>query len=246
MKKLLTLTCIVALSHSSQAAITNLELGLSRADSGSRSFTNLGSLINTGETTSDGGNPQSSVYQISGLTLDSVGTADDSITLTLTLTGTGSAAIAGHGASFSYWGVNDGSGSASLVDEDESLAFAIGPISVNLGAGAVETAQATFLGFKGFGALNVATGETFDITGTTNNNATNVDAKGLPNDTSDTNVELYNFSGYEQGFTIAANSGAMRYGRVLTDIRIETTAIPEPSSCALLSLAGLTLLRRKR
>jgi len=75
------LTCLISLS-TAQAAITTLDLELSRdsAQSSTSEGTIAVTISNTGPT---GGADQFMTYTISGLSLDSVGSADDSVTLTM-------------------------------------------------------------------------------------------------------------------------------------------------------------------
>lgn len=221
---------------SAQAALTTLNFELSRGSAQSVMITPTGTVTNSNLTTASAGNPQTSGYTITGLTLDSVGTGDDSITFNMILTGTGTGTIDGFGAAFEAWGVQDDDGTGSLVDPDESLAFSFEAASVTLGAGATETATITFDGFTGFRALNVQSGETFDITGTTGSNATGE---------SIAQNALYSLAGgTENSFTIEGNTGAMRYYHVGGQVTVN--AVPEPSSAALLGLGGITLILRRR
>ncbi|SHK42509.1 PEP-CTERM protein-sorting domain-containing protein [Rubritalea squalenifaciens DSM 18772] len=231
---------------SAQAATTLLDVQLSRTEA-PRSEANLGTV---GITTFNAGNPgpasQTITYTITGLTLDSVGSGDDEVVITMGIVATStSGAVTGIGAAFGAWGVEDGTGTASLVDPDEALSFSITAASVNLGAGAFETAEINFDGFTGFAALNVGAGETFNIANTNSNDVTNFEAAPLPNDPDEGAANIYTFTGTEDSFTVEGNTGAMRYAYITGGFTIDT--IPEPSSTSLLGLAGLSLiLRRKR
>lgn len=241
MKNTLPLTLSIGLisvtTLVTNAAVTTIDLDMSRGDP-NRTFTSHGTIATTTfNTGSAGGTDQFIVYTISGLTLDSVGTADDSFTFTLgLLAASTSGTVTGIGASFQYWGVNDGTGTGSLIESDETIRFDFDAAVVTLGAGATETASLNFDGFKGFELLNTAAGETFNITGTTNNNVTNQAHAGQE--------ALNAFTGLEDSFIYGGNSGAMRIGGIRAQVTI--TTVPEPSSALLLGLAGTALTFRRR
>ncbi|MGB0993094.1 MAG: PEP-CTERM sorting domain-containing protein [Akkermansiaceae bacterium] len=226
----------LAAAHS---AVTTIDLDLSRAaGTSSRTNTSHGSISSiVANAGSAGGADQSIQYTVTGLTLDSVGTADDSITFTMGLLGASTTgAVAGMAASFEYWGVNDGTGTGSLVEPDETLRFDFDGSTISLGAGATETASLVFDGFEGFELLNTSAGETFNITGTTNNNVTNQAHAGQE--------ALNSFTGFENTFTYGGSNGAMRIGGVRAQVTI--TTVPEPSSALLLGLGSLAVVMRRR
>jgi len=220
---------------SAQATVTTINFELSRGDGQSIMIGSSGTVTVTSFTTATGGNPQTSAYTITGLTLDSVGSEDDSITFDMILTGTGTGTVDGFGASYEAWGVQDDDGNVSLVETDETMTFSFGAATVTLGAGATEVASIVFDGFSSFKALNVQAGETYDITGTTASNVTDVHpTQGTTN----------SLAGLENSFTIEGNTGAMRYYHIGSQVTI--TSVPEPASTTLLALGGLALTFRRR
>ena len=222
---------------SAQAAVMAINFELSRGSGQSVMIGSPGTVTNSTLTTAAGGNPQTSGYTITGLTLDSVGSGDDSITFDMVLTGTGTGTVDGFGAAFEAWGVQDDDGTGNMVDTDETFAFSFGGATVTLGAGATETATIAFDGFTGFQALNVQSGETFDITGTTGSDVTG--------DSVAQNTLYSLVGGLENSFTIEGNTGAMRYYHIGSQVTV-TTTVPEPASGALLALGGLALIFRRR
>ncbi|NWK55859.1 PEP-CTERM sorting domain-containing protein [Verrucomicrobiaceae bacterium N1E253] len=221
-----------------QAASTSIDLQLSRRLDNGDTSSSVGTIAIT---TLNEGNPgaatQSMLYTVTGLTLDSVGTADDQITFEMGLAGSSSSGtVVGMGASYGAWGIADGSGSASLIENDEALTFGFVAATVTLGAGAFESASVSFDGFTGFSALNVAAGETFNISGTAANNVTGASIAS--------NGDLYSFTGSESAFTVEGNEGAMRYNLVQASVTINT--VPEPSASVLIALAGISLILRRR
>jgi hypothetical protein len=177
-------------------------------------------------------------YTVSGLTLDSFGTADDSIEFKMKLTGySTTGAVTSLDAIYAAWGVNDGTGTTTLVDADEALKFAFDGATVTLGAGGTETATITFNGFTSFQGLNLATSEVFDITGTTGSDQTGI--------TGNPNYTVFTLTQPEDAFTLDVTTGGIRYRRIETSVTVDT--VPEPSSAAVfLSLFGLALIRRRR
>ena len=245
--KLITLSTLIASVGICSAATTVIDLQLSKSNS--KSGSSSGSIAKTTDNTgSSSSTPATVTYTISDLTLDADGTANDSFTVTMQLSGTATNTVGGFGASFGYWGVAQSSGTDNLVDSDETLQFSITGLTLALSGGNAGS-TINFDGFTGFNALNVDSGETYNVAGTTDNNASAVVVDSLPQSSAlDTNSYTYTFSGgdgLEDTFIIEGDTGAMRYGGVLTQVTLEV--VPEPSSAALLIATGMgALLRRRR
>ena len=110
-------------------------------------------------------------YTVSGLTIDSVGTGDDSFSFDLGITpGNGSDAFSTSGAG--YFGVDSSarqtdSSLQKISDAGESLIFTMTPGAITLGAGAFETGVASFVDLTEFGIQNLGSSEvyTFSVEG---------------------------------------------------------------------------------
>ncbi|GAA5496225.1 hypothetical protein Rhal01_02407 [Rubritalea halochordaticola] len=232
---------MAATSFANAAVITTVSTELS-ALGGSNTQTQVldpagATIAITQGSTTDGGADQTLIFTVSGLTLDSFGAGDDSLVINLQLSATSSLdTVSGIGRSFEAWGVNN-----SLIDVGETLTFSMGTAQVNLGAGTTDIVESVvFNGFTGFDLLNVGAGETFDITGTDNSDATGVSI-------SQNQGYLLGGGEQEQSFTyVASGTGGMRIYEVTNSFTVTTTAVPEPSSVALLGFGGLALVMRRR
>ena len=241
-KQVLIIGAIALATMASQAAITSIDLTLGSRTSSSDTLTSLGTIsVESGRPSSTGGAYQTMSYKVTGLTLDSVGTADDEITFELGLLGTGDNTVNGiAGDKNAYFAVaSDNGGDDTLLENDEGLTISYAGATVTLGAGATETASIAFDGFTGFSAWNFTPGsESFNVSGTVASDATA--------QTVAANGGAYSLLATEDVFTIEGNVGSSRYSRFLTGVTV-TTTIPEPATLGLVvaSGAGILFIRRR-
>ena len=181
-------------------------------------------------------------FTVTNLTIDSVGTLDDSIAFEFTLTGTGSDATAptnhlGFGANSGRWGVNSAGGgdTASFLDAaGESITLVLSDSTVTLGAGATEMATITFIGFTGFDLANFTGngGDLFNLSGTS------ADGMGLGTAADPTTFDP------TPSFTLEHNAGSFRLANITATF--DASVIPEPSAPALVGIGVLTLMVSRR
>lgn len=176
---------------------------------------------------------------VSGLTIDAVGTGDDSASFSFSVDSGGGTIDDSSGTS--GWGVNgNGAGRISAASESLILGFVSG--STTLGAGATEIGTFSFKGF------NQVTFSSFDVDGGEDDIATIQFGSGpVTNLTSSSN----SFGADAGDVTIGYLSGdATNDGFKLDTFRarveVDSAAVPEPSSVALLGLGGLALILRRR
>ena len=181
-------------------------------------------------------------YTISGLTLDGVGSADDSITLQFSISAaTGGTPILTFTDDFGV----DGGG--TQINAGETLAFAFTSGSVLLNAGGDGGMNVLFDGFSAMDANNIATvgnegfNLTFNSSTTTRNTSDPISFGGLFSTfqvagitAAQFNTALSRTDGIDSAFSINA-----------FDFRV-TVAVPEPSHASLLMLSALGLFRRRR
>ncbi len=204
--------------------------------------TDIGTITQVSNTTGGTTLPPSSVeYSVSGLSIDSIGALDDSFSFIFSLSATGSAASGvaaiGIGSSGGDWGINSngtagGEAAGSFDAVGESLTLSFTSASVSLGTVSTDLPFVSFLGFTGFDLTSFGA-DTYDLQGTT------VDGTGLSTDP--------NSFSPTQSFTIAHRSGSFS----ISDIRARfdvsaATAVPEPSSLAMVCLSGIGFVSFRR
>lgn len=176
-------------------------------------------------------------YTISGLTIDTNGTADDSITVNLLVTTDGSN-IQTSGTTAAGW---LSSGATTMNSNGDQLTIAFDSISAVLSGGG---APAT-LSFDGFSSVNWgswATGHTAVVNG-----VSNAYVDGIANKS-----QTVSGNSLVTEFDTAANTGAAAdaagsWRAEGWNFAVTATApVPEPSSTALLGLGGLALILRRR
>lgn len=212
---------------------------------GNNSSTSLGSIAETADNIdANSGSPATISFRISGLTIDSVGTADDTVDFSVALSGTGSGGILGFGNAGGDWGVNSpGTGGENANQLDvvgESITFALQSSMVTLGAGATETGMLEFIGFTGFDATAFGDGDRFDLSGTSSD-GTGLSADPTFDGTSSFTVTYNDNNGSNNGF---------RIGDVAATFNVTATsvAVPDPGTFVglCLGLLGVVTYRRGR
>lgn len=189
-----------------------------------------------------GGTTGTITFNLSGLNITGDSTANDTASVVLNVTSVGGN-IADTEAGGSQIGIS-GSGAGGLSDPSELLTFSYASGSVTLGDPGTGAAV-NFIGFRnvalnGFGA----TSEIAVISG-----GTLIDGSFAATDQSPFNSG--NAFGNVSSFTINAGTGTDNFAIERIGARIEflgtATAVPEPSSIALLAFgaAGLVLRRRR-
>ncbi len=226
MKKTLILATSIACAMSAQAATTSLSLDIG---SPSGSDTGLYDTSVDNDSTSltvtrinnfaknNSGGPGTIDFTITGLNIDGIGAADDTLTVSFDISGTTGATTYGFdfwdgAGTYGEWGINsDGEGGAGRrqINGVETMTVGFASAVVVLGVGGDGGYTATFDGWDTGSFSNTA-----DIT----------------------------YTGGEAAFTAGPGGGGL--GLITSDLTI--TAVPEPSSAALLGLGGLALILRRR
>ena len=206
----------------------------------STNTTNVGVFSETGDTINSATYPGSLSYTISGLTVDSIGIADDSISFSFGFTATGSDASGTTPVGFGFNNGAIGVNSAGTVDSEEpslidaageSLSIALTSSSISLGVGATETGVISFVGFTGANISSLGSNDRFDLSG-----GTGADGLALASDPSFDPVS---------SFTIGFNTGGVRVEDIQAQFKV--SVVPEPTSALLfgLFLAGSIPIRRR-
>lgn len=188
-----------------------------------------------------GGAAGTLIFNLSGLNITGDASANDSATLTFNVSAVGGN-LADTGNTGSQIGIT-GNGASGLSDPSELLTFSFGSGSVTLGDPGVGGAV-NFIGFRNLALNGFGSGEVLTISG-----GTDIDGTFTGSDQSPFNST--NVLGNVSTFTVNANASD-NFGVERIGARIEflgtSTAVPEPSSVALLSVAcvGLAFRRRQR
>lgn len=186
--------------------------------------------------------PQTLTHTVSGLTIDGHGLANDSVVLNFTITTDGQN-IQTSGTSAAGW---FSSGATTLNGNGEFVQIDYASMTVTLSGGGA-TATESFIGFTGVSFGSWAAGHT-------------ATANGLSITFDDQIVDDNRFLDLSGGgadpslktlFDTAANNGsgtdaAGSWRPEGWDFQFEVTAVPEPSSTALIGLGGLALILRRR
>lgn len=205
---------------------------------GSNSSSSTGTIGETADGLSaNGGSPADISFSVSGLTIDAVGSGDDSLSFTLRASGTGDGGIEGFGFSSGDWGVNStGGDTANQFDRiGESMTWNFVDATVSLGAGSSQIGQVTFTGFTGFELTAFGSGDRYDLSGTSE------DGTALATDP----LTFLPTS----SFTISYNdNGGANNGFRISDIgaRFDVSAVPEPAVPACFLCLGLIFSRVRR
>jgi hypothetical protein len=215
-------------------------------DAGQFGTTSLGTLSRD-QNVVDGAGPQTLQYTVSGLTIDDDGTANDSVTITFSA----SAFDASSGNTNINSGVNNGSGLGFFAhangwsEDDDILRMDFTNITVDVSGGGFSAAE--FLGFTALTVQNGGNGESGDAY-TVNGDLYSFDTLGDFSGAGSTNYAVSPSNSLElEGVSFGTVNGGGSYRWQDMDFQFSATAVPEPSSTALLGLGGLALmLRRKR
>ena len=215
-------------------------------DAGQFGTSDLGTLSRD-QNVVDGAGPQTLQYTVSGLTIDDDGSANDSVTITFSA----SAFDNSNGNTDINSGYNNGinpQGFLALASgwsqDDDILRMDFTNITVDVSGGGFSTAE--FLGFTELSVQNGGTGESGDsytVNGTLYSFDTPGDFSG--GNSSDYTVSPSNFLELE-GVSFGTVDGGGSYRWLDMDFQFSATAVPEPSSTALLGLGLSSMLRRKR
>ena len=238
----LILTGLLGSSIASQAAIT---VSVSDADfdpnAGQFGVASDGTLVRDANVV-DGAGPQTLTYTVSGLTIDSDGIANDSVTISFSATASGNINSGVNNSNQGFFAVG------SWIDAGEFTRMDFASISLGLSSGA--TGAAEFLGFTGVSVQLATNGETGDDGSTdkfTLNGTTYAHTPGAGEEAISSNIAINNddfilLTGVETASGAGTNGGSYRH----LDMDFSFSAVPEPSSTALLGLGGLVLALRRR
>ena len=181
-------------------------------------------------------------FTVNGLDVASDGSANDSVVFSYLVTASGpGAVVSGIGNPFSY-GV-DGSGDPpdNEIDPGESLAFSNLAASVVLGDSNVGTFSTDSANFNSFFTRFPGGG---DVVVLSDGSGNPIPISTTPNGGGD---DPYVFVSPQPAFTVASTGGnGFGVDTISATFDLRFTAIPEPSSIAMLSMAGLGLLVRRR
>jgi hypothetical protein len=211
-------------------------------DAGQFGTTDLGTLSRD-QNVVDGAGPQTLQYTVSGLTIDDDGTANDSVQITFTATASGTINSGFNNASQGFFAVG------SWLSAEQWTRMDFTGITVNVSGGGFSAAE--FLGFTNLQVQLAGGGETgndgstdeFTINGTTYADDAGDFAGG--DDFAIANDDFILLTAVEVATGTGTTAGTYRHFDM--DFQFSATAVPEPSSTALLGLGGLALmLRRKR
>jgi len=191
----------------------------------------------------DGPGPQTFQHTVSGLTIDDDGTANDSVQITFTATASSTINSGVDNSNQGFFSVGSWLGAGQWTRMDFT------DITVNVSGGGFSAAE--FLGFTNLQVQLSNGGETgddgstdeFTINGTTYAHDAGDFAGG--SDFAIANDDFILLTGVEVATGAGTTSGTYRHFDL--NYQFSATAVPEPSSTALLGLGGLALmLRRKR
>lgn len=239
----LILAGLLGSTIASQAAIT---VGVSDADfdpnAGQFGTVSDGTLVRDANVV-DGAGPQTLTYTVSGLTIDSDGIANDSVTISFTATASGNINSGFNNASQGFFAV----GSWLSAGQWTRMDFA----SISLGLSSGDPSYtASFDGFTELSVQLAGGGETGDDGSTdkfTVNGVTYADTNGAGEEPISSAIPINNddfilLTGVETATGTGTTGGTYRH----LDMNFQFTVVPEPSSTALLGLGGLALALRRR
>ncbi|MGD7654238.1 MAG: PEP-CTERM sorting domain-containing protein [Verrucomicrobiales bacterium] len=236
----LSLACV-------QAGATVTSLTLSQLDTNTQFGSSVGTAV-SGSPGTLGLNSTTFYFTVNGLDLTGDATANDSVVFSFDITASGSDLVQNISGNAYSFGV-DGTGDPTdhEIDPGETLTFSDLGINVTLGdsnAGTVNLNSAAFTGFNWRYSGGDA-GETVDAEWT--DGTETAEGSGLWTNTGGANARA-NFTTPQTAFTIAGGTAGSANGFGVDTIAasFEIEYIPEPSSFALLSLAGLGFLTRRR
>jgi hypothetical protein len=212
-------------------------------DAGEFGTSDLGTLVRDINVV-DGASPQTLQYTVTGLTIDDDGTANDSVTIAFSASTINSINSGENNSSQGFF-----SDSGSWLGAGDWTRMDFTSISVNVSGGGFSAAE--FLGFTELTVQLAGGGETgnngstdeFTINGTTYADDAGDFAGG--SDFAIANDDFILLTAVEVATGTGTTAGTYRHFDL--NYQFSATAVPEPSSTALLGLGGLALmLRRKR
>lgn len=218
----------------------------------------IGTTVVTPSTTAAGStniSTQTMQFDVSGLTIDGVGSGDDSVSFSVVIDAWGvsidpatpsmtlDTAYAFSIDNGSRWG-NTGSlpgggafSSSTMLTAGEALAFSYGGGSVSLGAGGSGNYEVTL---GSFDVINYSVRSTIS-----NADATVLLLDGVATNMADSTSSHDEVLGGVQSFAIGASEGGFRLNNL--DFSVQISAVPEPSAAvAIFGAVGLLVLGMRR
>lgn len=233
-KTFVTITTLFVAAGLSQAATITVVGAANTSDSAKQGSVSGGGTLSdsilVGNNTVSG---QPQQFIITGLNLN--GSADDSVVINFTVTTAGVGSTIQTSETTSTGWLAGGSGNTMKTD-GENLKISLASISVNIDGG-TGNGIGTFKGFTGvkMGNWQALGADIATINGEQFTSVAAAETLVLTDQTSDS-----------MEFTFTAADGDLGDWRPLgTNFSIEASAIPEPSSMALLGLGGLALILRR-
>lgn len=244
------ITSLLLLGGSAAPLSAALTVGVIGGHLTAHSSSDTGTVTSNG-TTGTFTSPQTVTYTVSGLDIDGIGGANDTVQISFIVTGTQADGTTTQFTSAVSGGYHQMSGGANMdFTTGETLSFTFDAMSVNLNGG-TGNGTGTFDGFTAlqFGSPSAGTGfrnvQEVEVSYDSTSVIFNGDSSSA-NNSGDDRLVLSPVASTAVGFVVTQQGGTPDGSFNAYEFEFTADAIPEPSSTALLGLAGVGMLLCRR